>query len=156
MMTGKSKILLFSTLQCFTILLVSSPYCHGFVSGNTYKSIIRERSVITQQFQSSENDVTNSMGGGENSSPSPHLRAIEEALAATRKYGATSKEARVAWEIAEEIEDSIFSPCSKRCDPLTRSASIGNKSTKKDLSPLFVDKSDMNSKEETESTKDSL
>ena len=45
---------------------------------------------------------------------SPHKKAIQEALEATKTFGSTSPEARVAWEIAEEIEDSIFSPCSKR------------------------------------------
>ena len=50
-----------------------------------------------------------------NNDKSPHKKAIQEALEATQKYGATSVEARVAWEIAEEIEDSVFSPCSKRC-----------------------------------------
>lgn len=69
-------------------------------------SSVHERIIVAPLFQSSEED-----DGG---STSPHLRAIEEAMEATRKYGATSKEARVAWEIAEEIEDSIFSPCSKR------------------------------------------
>ena len=43
-------------------------------------------------------------------------QAIQEALAATEKYGARSPEARVAWEMAEEIEDAEYSPCSKRCD----------------------------------------
>lgn len=43
-----------------------------------------------------------------------HKEAIKAALEATKKYGAQSQEARVLWEIAEEIEDSIFSPCSKR------------------------------------------
>ena len=43
-------------------------------------------------------------------------QAIQEALAAIEKYGAQSPEARVAWEIAEEIEDAEYSPCSKRCD----------------------------------------
>lgn len=47
-------------------------------------------------------------------SDSPHKQAIQEAMEASKKYGATSPEARVAWEIAEEIEDSFFSPCSKR------------------------------------------
>jgi hypothetical protein len=43
-------------------------------------------------------------------------QAIQDALAATEKYGAQSPEARVAWEMAEEIEDAEYSPCSKRCD----------------------------------------
>ena len=43
--------------------------------------------------------------------------AIEDALEMTRIYGPQSSEARVAWEIAEEVEDNIYSPCSKRCDP---------------------------------------
>ena len=46
--------------------------------------------------------------------PSPHQLAIQAALEVSRKYGPQSPEARVAWEEAEEIEDSIFSPCSKR------------------------------------------
>lgn len=32
--------------------------------------------------------------------------AIKEALAASEKYGATSKEARIAWEIVEEMDSS--------------------------------------------------
>jgi hypothetical protein len=43
-------------------------------------------------------------------------QAIQEALAATEKYGAKSPEARIAWEMAEEMEDAEYSPCSKRCD----------------------------------------
>jgi hypothetical protein len=47
-------------------------------------------------------------------SDSPHKQAIQVALEASKKFGATSPEARVAWDIAEEMEDSFFSPCSKR------------------------------------------
>uniref|UniRef100_A0A7S3KYI4 Nudix hydrolase domain-containing protein n=2 Tax=Amphora coffeiformis TaxID=265554 RepID=A0A7S3KYI4_9STRA len=52
---------------------------------------------------------------------SPHQLAIQAALETSRKYGPQSPEARVAWEEAEEIEDSVFSPCSKRCDPFPSS-----------------------------------
>ncbi|CAB9527373.1 expressed unknown protein [Seminavis robusta] len=48
-----------------------------------------------------------------------HQEAMQAALNATQKYGAHSPEARVLWEIAEEIEDSIFSPCSERDDNFT-------------------------------------
>ena len=51
------------------------------------------------------------IGGSDNSR---HQQAIQAALEASKKYGAASPEARVLWEIAEEIEDSIFSPCSER------------------------------------------
>jgi len=44
-------------------------------------------------------------------------QAIHEALELSQQYGATSPQARVAWEIAEEVENSVYSPCSKRCDP---------------------------------------
>jgi hypothetical protein len=47
-------------------------------------------------------------------SDSPHKQAIQVALEASKKFGATSPEARVAWDIAEEVENSFFSTCSKR------------------------------------------
>jgi hypothetical protein len=64
--------------------------------------------------------------GNENyKSKSASKQAIQAALEITKKYGATSPEARIAWEIAEEMEDSVFSPCSKRCDyPPSRDATI--------------------------------
>lgn len=74
-------------------------------------------------------------------------KAIQEALEISKKYGAQSPEARVAWEIAEEIEDSVYSPCSKRCDPIIRqvkSSTIDEekeqtKGTSKENSPLFIE-----------------
>lgn len=110
-------MMLVLSFQCINIFLLLMP-CHTFtVSYKTARSIIHERTMMaTPLFQSREEDAygSNVPDPNENISTSPHLRAIEEAMEATRKYGATSKEARVAWEIAEEIEDSIFSPCSKR------------------------------------------
>lgn len=43
-----------------------------------------------------------------------HHDAMQAALEASKTHGAQSPQARVLWEIAEEIEDSIYSPCSER------------------------------------------
>eukprot|EP00980_Cylindrotheca_fusiformis_P016156 scaffold4805_cov136-Cylindrotheca_fusiformis.AAC.11 len=72
-------------------------------------------------------------------SKSPHEQAIDEALEASKKFGATSPEARVAWEIAEEIENSIFSPCSKRCDPIPFQKESGDDSSCADSYKMLSD-----------------
>ena len=127
------NMMLLHFLPCIIILLASER-CHSFtvISNRISELVIPERALIAPLL--SQNSDNGDAPVDEAAPKSPHLQAIEEALEATRKYGATSKEARMAWEIAEEIEDSIFSPCSKRCDPLPR------KDVKKlDIPPLFVD-----------------
>ena len=71
------------------------------------------------------NDLRNSSSSSASSSSTAdigrHQQAMKDALEATKKYGPQSEQARVLWEIAEEIEDSIYSPCSERCDYPIRS-----------------------------------
>ena len=72
------------------------------------------RTVIHVNENRAEGGDLNIDNEKEDESLSPHKVAIQQALEASRKYGPTSPEARVARGVAEEIEDSIFSPCSKR------------------------------------------
>ena len=110
--------LVFSFSFQWIIVSLASIRTQAFIVPRTSTAVICVRPQVAPLFRSSgggDGDSDSSFNHpSDRASTSPHLRAIEEAMEATRTYGATSKEARVAWEIAEEIEDSIFSPCSKR------------------------------------------
>ena len=69
---------------------------------------------VFQRVKGEDEDAEENENTGVTTRRSPHEEAIQAALEASKKFGPQSPEARVAWEIAEEIEDSIFSPCSKR------------------------------------------
>jgi hypothetical protein len=104
----------FATLACCLYLFLMTAAAFG----PRHPLLVRHGHVVVSdsaQNTSSENDK----------SKSASKQAIQAALETTKKYGAQSPEARVAWEIAEEMEDSVFSPCSKRCDyPPAREATI--------------------------------
>ena len=43
-------------------------------------------------------------------------QAIKDALTITQQYGSQSSQAQIAWELAEEVENSVYSPCAHRAD----------------------------------------
>jgi len=43
-------------------------------------------------------------------------QAIEDALTITQQYGSQSSQAQIAWELAEEVENSVYSPCAHRAE----------------------------------------
>ena len=73
----------------FCMLLLPLPIVTAFAPSATFNNNVRSTTTTLQL--AARVDAT---------------KAIEEALAATKTYGATSPEARVAWTIVEEMSDS--------------------------------------------------